>query len=85
MKFFEQCLIMLILFLFTYFNTWIFLEITWKYLENESGIWLATLCKLSLHSFILKTLKGFQSKCEACDLYFYTEMFSLYISFLTKM
>ena len=29
----------------------------------------------SLNSFILKTLKGFQLKCEVCDLYSYTEMF----------
>ena len=42
--------------------------------ENESGIWLATLCKLSLNSFILKTLEESQLKCEACDLHCYTEM-----------
>ena len=67
-----------------------YLEIPGKYLENESGIWLATLCKLSLNSFILKTLKEFQLKCEACDWYSYTKMLiNKYghagISFLTKM
>ena len=28
----------------------------------------------SLNSFILKTLKEFQLKCEVCDFYSYTEM-----------
>ena len=68
---------MSILFLFTYVNTEFsenFLEISGTYLKNESGIWLATLCKLSLNSFILETLKEFQLKCEACDLYTYTKM-----------
>ena len=51
-----------------------YLEIPGKYLENESRLWLATLCKLSLNSFISQTLKEFQLKCEACDLYSYTEM-----------
>ena len=75
-KFFEQY-IMSIFFLFTYVNTEFsenFLEISGTYLKNESGIWLATLCKLSLNSFILETLKEFQQKCEACDLYTYTKM-----------
>ena len=73
-KFFEQCIIMSSFFLFTYVNTEFsenFLEISGKYLKNESGIWLATLCKLNLNSFILETLKEFQLKC---DLYTYTEM-----------
>ena len=64
-------------FLFTNVNTEFsenFLEISGKYLKNESGIWLVTLYKLSLNSFILKALKEFQLKCEACDLYTYTEM-----------
>ena len=61
-------------FLFTYASKWKYLEIPGKYLENESRLWLATLCKLNLNFFISKTLKEFQLKCEACDLYSYTEM-----------
>ena len=35
---------------------------------------MATLCKLSLNSFTLKTLKEVQLKCEMCDLYSYGNM-----------
>ena len=35
---------------------------------------MATLYKLSLNSFILKTLKEVQLKCEMCDLYSYANM-----------
>ena len=39
---------------------------------------------LSLNSFILKTLKEVQLKCEMCDLYSYTEIL-ISTEMLTKM
>ena len=90
MKFFEQCIIMLIFFLFTYVLTrGIFWEVPGKYLENESGIWLATLCKLSLNSvFYIKNIKRISTARSVWFVFSYRDVDKYRhasISFLTKM